>query len=567
MITFEFESDKKGFFPYIGHGDNLGHAEFILFESGGKYKGSFITSVDGWQYFEIGDKRNTSENVEKYGGLSYYFRIISSHICNKNDYDIIENEQSLMRKFLNSESEIDVLEMKFPENGIYQMKVTSKEVEKDKFSFVFGCDSGRVAAGNDDEDYYSDLMDPLIYSELESNLRNLFVTGKIQSDLNSSGVDEYTVSLKRQPSDKELEPNNLFNYSNVITSGSISGKLSEISQIVLGEEENDKDWFKFDLLKGQLIDLSITAGNDRDFSAEIWAGSYSVTGTSIIPLRYSALNGLETHRINMMMPLTGSAFLMLDGVDVPYDIKVTQEDDIPVLMTFDDKVLKTIDSPDCGWVFYKWNMPENGDFFEIYLAGETSKAGMHIFSSDFLPFAFIEPALLNRFFIHRNKETESLYLGFYFNECEQLSGQTIDLKITGQKENIIEWNKGLNAASVKFSGNGSYQGFIDTDNNIVENFFDIDVEADGTLYLSTSLGTSAGAFYIDTVLTLYKSGQPVDSNDDMIEYINYNKYSYLRHDVKRGEKYRVKVSPFMTESSDIPSMNITSHYILDIIIK
>ena len=81
LISFEIESDEKNFQPYIGHTDNLSHAQFAIFNPPGKFRTDFITSVDGWQYFEIGDIRNTAEEGERVGGFSYYFRMISQHIC------------------------------------------------------------------------------------------------------------------------------------------------------------------------------------------------------------------------------------------------------------------------------------------------------------------------------------------------------------------------------------------------------------------------------------------------------------------------------------------------------
>jgi len=65
----------------------------------------------------------------------------------------------------------------------------------------------------------------------------------------------------------------------------------------------------------------------------------------------------------------------------------------------------------------------------------------------------------------------------------------------------------------------------------------------------------------------YKGPHFVIENDEMIEFLKFNRYSRLTWDVKKGEKYTVKVRPYMTESSNVEAMNITGNYILDIRIK
>lgn len=567
LISFEIESDENNFQPYIGHTDNLSHAQFVIFNPPGKFRADFITSVDGWQYFEIGDIRNTAEEGERVGGFSYYFRMISQHICSFDDNEKISSDEKIERSFPNGRSGVDILEMDIEENGIYQLKVETEEMFSDKFTFVLNCDAGRVVAGNDDEDYYSNLMDPLIYSAFEKNLKNLIVTARMLVDLSSSGSENFTLSLVRQPENAELEPNNLYSSANIVTSDRMEGELSKEKRLILGELVEDQDWFRFDLLRGNVLDLSIKAGNGGKFVSEIWAGSYSDTGTTIIPLRFNMLSGDETHRVNMLMPFSGNAYLILEGTDVPYSIDVSVQDSVESILTFEGRVLETVDTPDCGWRFFEWTMPNMYDFFEISLESSEGKAGMHIFDSRYRPHIFLEPNETNRFFVHRYENTGRLFFGMYFDECEQESDNTMELKILKRKENFFEWDDSGRIFSIKYAGNGSYQGFFNTDELFVENLFDIEIEEDGTLFLQTGPSRDTTAFDIDTVITLFKGYEKVDENDDAISFINYNKYSYLRHSVKKGEHYTVQVMPFMTESSHVPSMNIIGNYILDIIIK
>jgi hypothetical protein len=75
------------------------------------------------------------------------------------------------------------------------------------------------------------------------------------------------------------------------------------------------------------------------------------------------------------------------------------------------------------------------------------------------------------------------------------------------------------------------------------------------------------SYNIDTVIYLFKGDYLVDENDEMIDFMKFNRYSRLTWDVKKGEKYTVKVRPYMTESSNIEAMNVIGNYILDIRIK
>ena len=226
LITFEFESREEKFEPYIGHTDHLGNYSYAIFEPLGKHRSTFVTTADGWQYFEIGDKRNRGDG-KKFGGFKYYFRVISKHICDADDYEKIESNSLVTRTFSQNGRHIDILEIKLEKNDLYQFDIDSKNMLSDKFSFIMNCGSREIVAGNDDEDYYSNKLDPLIYTRLEKNLRYLFVTGRIVLDLSEKQVEKFTVSVKQQQKSKELEPNDTYNYANIIDSPIVSGYLDK----------------------------------------------------------------------------------------------------------------------------------------------------------------------------------------------------------------------------------------------------------------------------------------------------------------------------------------------------
>ena len=564
LITFEFESREKNFEPYIGHTDSLGNYAFATFGLPGKHQVTFITTAGGWQYFEIGDKRNTGEE-KKVGGFKYYFRVLSSHICDAENYEKIELNSTVKRVFSQKGNHIDILEPVFEESAVYQINIDTKNMLSDKFSFVMNCGSREIVAGNDDEDYYSNKIDPLIYSRLEGNLRHLLVTGRMLLDLDETEDEVFDISFIRQPESSELEPNNTFDYANITDSAAVSGYLDKENKNIAGVESDDEDWFRFKVEKGDILSVKITPENPNPFIAEIWASSYNITGSGLIALRASMLSGIETHNINMISPFNGEIYLDLLGSDVPYTLEITRDNTVE---TFDspEGVLET-ELPDCGWKFFRWHTDEEKNLAEITVSVPENLAGLYIFDRDLLPFAMPDPAETVRFFSRKYEKTETLVFGLYINECEQNSGEKVILSIKESVSEPEKWSHGTDKTPVKIRTGAAYFGYFDTDSGFYENFFEFTAEKDGTIYISTSPDRESTAFDIDTVMTLMHDGVETCSSDDMIPSLPFNKYSFITHKVKAGETYTIKITPFMSESSNISAMNIKGYYILDLYLK
>lgn len=564
LITLEFESREEKFEPYVGHTDNLGNYSYAIFEPLGKHRSTFVTTADGWQYFEIGDKRNTGDG-KKFGGFKYYFRVVSKHICDADDYEKIELNSDVARTFSQNGVHVDILDIKLEKNDLYQFDIESKNMLSDKFSFIMNCGSREIAAGNDDEDYYGNKLDPLIYTRLEKNLRYLFVTGGIVLDLSEKQVEKFTVSMKRQPKSKELEPNDTYNYANVTDSPIVSGYLDKEKKNIVGETGDDEDWFRFDVEKGDILSIRIEPENPQPFIAEMWASSYGVTGSGLIALRASMLSGNEDHVMNMFSPFNGQIYLDLIGSDIPYKLEIKRDNTLKSLNSGEGDL--EIELPDCGWKFYKWNFSEDSDFAEITLSVPGNFAGLYIFDKDYMPYANPEFLESTKFFIRKYEKTESLVLGLYIGECEQNSGQKLNLSVTETVNPPEKWNHGTDKNPVKISAGKGYQGYFDTDSDFYENFFEFTADRDGTAYILTFPDRASTAFDIDTVVTLLQNGEIADSSDDMMQTIHFNKYSFVSHEVRKGETYTVKVTPFMSESSNISAMNIKGSYILDLYLK
>lgn len=564
LITFEFESREKNFEPYIGHTDNLGNYSFAIFKVPGKRQATFITTADGWQYFEIGDKRNTGDG-KKTGGFKYWFRVVSSHICDTDTYEKIESNSTVKRIFSKSGRHIDILEPVFEKSALYQINVSTKNMLSDKFSFVMNCGSREIVAGNDDEDYYSNKIDPLIYSRLEGNLRHLLVTGRMLLDLDETEDEAFDISFTQQPESAELEPNDTFNYANITDSADISGNLDTEKKNILGEESDDEDWFRFKVEKGDILSVKITPENPNPFIAEIWGSSYNITGSGLIALRASMLSGTETHNINMLSPFNGEIYLDLLGSGVPYTLEITKDN---TMETFDSSegVLET-ELPDCGWKFFRWHADKEKNLAEITLSVPGNLAGLYIFDRDLMPFAMPDPAETLRFFSRKYEKTEDLIFGLYINECEQNSGEKLTLSIEESVSEPEKWSHGTDKNPVKIKTGAAYFGYFDTDSDFYENTFEFTAERDGTVYIYTSPDRESTSFDIDTVMTLLHKGVETAASDDMMESIHFNKYSFIAHKVKAGETYTVKITPFMSESSNISAMNLKGYYILDLYLK
>ncbi|MBO4441427.1 hypothetical protein J5834_04840 [bacterium] len=564
-IFFEFETTDAGFQPYIAHTDGLGNYTFATMDGGGRYVVEFIASTGGWQYFEFGDRRNTRDDAEPVGGFYYYFRVLTKHICDEYDYPLLKNGETANLEFRGADEPVRILELGFSEPGYYQTDLDSPELSSDKFAFILDCESGEVAGGSDDEDFYSSKLDPLIYASLYPVSRNLLAIGKVLNDFSDSSSEIFSVSFKKQPENEELEPNDIYGYANIVSSESLSGSLADDKKGAAGGVVDDEDWFRFILERGDLISVSVTPDSGEPFIAEMWAASYPLTSGGAVPLRANQLSGRETNVINMVMPFSGSLYFDLVGRGIGYSLDIKRGGEIPSL-EFDGSgnAVIEVEPADCGWRFFKCRFPEASERYEISLSSpQDDMVGMHVFDSSLLPFAYLGPAGFIRFFAGRSDRTNSLVLGLYLNECEKNSGHKLDLAVRLSKSEIRDWTQDTDTTPVKAGQGGSFRGFFDTNRGFYENFFEIEIENDGFLYAETSRDPQ-NAFDINTVMTLFQDDAVVAESDDMIETIGFNKYSYLSKRVKKGEKYLLKVTPFMSESSNISAMNIAGSYILDI---
>ncbi|HDT11390.1 MAG TPA: hypothetical protein ENN58_01485, partial [bacterium] len=299
VIVFEFEGEDEEFLPYVGYVDNSGHGKFALFKMPGRYIAEFATAVTGWHYFEIGDRRNVFEDGEKFGGFRYYFRVSSYHICHDGPTGVLRTGEIFAGRFYDSYGNIETVTLETEDHGYQQLNLVSDQPEaSDKFMFIYDCDARQTIIGNDDEDYYSRMYDPLIYGNLEKDADYVLISGRIVADLTIANDDFFEISFVSQEDDRELEPNNLYSYANRTGFGPVYGELSSEPVKITGVKGDDVDIFKYSFQKGELVNFEIKTENDKEFMAQFWVGSYSETGSMVIPLRFSRLSGEKSHYVN-----------------------------------------------------------------------------------------------------------------------------------------------------------------------------------------------------------------------------------------------------------------------------
>ena len=565
IYTVEFETDNSDFEPFISVTSTLDNIKHAIFNSGEKDKFEFFFPFDTKGYVVVGDYRNLEEGVDPFGSdnYKYWVRVTSRHICDEEIESKLTESNKLSYNFDDMKGTIKTSKIQ-ELDGYYGIKVNSENPKKDKKLILFDCIIREVHAGNDDIDIDSEDLDPYIYEKFSEYRDLAVVIDKWLVNFTFENSDIFTVDMIKQEDGKEFEPNNTFQYATHILGDSITGYLEKEDMNIQGMLQPDLDYFQKKFPGGYVVNLDTEFVSDGSFTSRLWGYSFGTTGYSIIPLKANAISGKagERHIINTYMPFTGTLYYELQGRDTSYSFDISTS---PVEETLPASGSVEVLTDKCQTHFFNYEFPQDAEKVKISakIDGEEIDPGIYIFGSNSLPFIYLEPEENNYFYMLDRVLSGSIVIGLFSNECSPDDEKTITVT-TEEIPLTIEETDFVKYTQVAVEEGKSYLGYFETDIELIKNTFIYKAEQDGTLYLSTSEYPDNESHPVDTVLSVFREDYLIDSNDDMIEMLQYNPYSFVRINVTEGKEYRIEVMPFMSESSHTPSMNIKANYILDI---
>lgn len=569
IYTLEFETAAGSFMPYAEITDEYGLSKFAFYKPGSKNIMEIFNPNGGGLYIAVGDAMNIHpENNKLYGGpdYRYYLRVTSRELCSEEIKETLFADNELSTDMLSPKGAIKYFRL--PQlDGYYSIQVDSANKDKNKKMIIVDCFVKGVVTGNDDLDALSELYDPYIYKKFGGIHDFVTVVDDWLVDFNQSYTDGFTVKLTAQEHGKELEPNNSFEFANYIEGTSAEGFLDSEEKIIEGETQADKDFFRLDEVGGKVMNFMVQILDDGEVTAETHGYAYNVVGTSIIPLKKNTVGQAkgETLHFNALMPFTGTAYFTLQGAGINY--KIDYSSSYPFEDIYDSGE-KEYFSDKCQTVFINYHLPEINTPFtgkvRLSVRSDTSKAGLYIYRDNNRPFIYLDPVEKNYFYLLKYFSMGKPVLGAFLETCDPKNKNSIIIGIDEMPLALesVDFDKGGNHEIIPGT---TYLGYFNSKKHFLENNFYFIPEKDGTIFISTAPYPDNGSPNIDTVLTVSDElGNELEKNDDMIESLSFNKYSFLRLDVVKGLKYMVKIKPFMDEDSNVDAMNIVGNYILDI---
>ncbi len=565
VVYFEFQTKKSDFVPYLFFQQKYGSLKFVVFQSGTKKIVKVFVQNDGAVWFSVGDYRNFNKKEPPFfGGKSfqYWFKFKTGDICLSKLQDLSVSKELKDNLFDDKGS---FKAYNFPEiRGIYAVSLKSDR-KNDKKMMIYDCKAHYLCCGSDDIDKLSGNTDSRIYRNFtgKKNLK-LIVDDWTTNFRDDTKTNEFTLKIEKQKKSEELEPNNTFEYANFLQTDEMSGNLAKKPFVIDGELQGDKDFFRVDIDKDTVVDFDITTFFKRNLLVESFAYAYNVTGMTIIPLKINSIDTEtdEQYAVNLYMPFRGTLYFMLQGINLPYKFKFKKY-----------KLKENVFSGEnifqlerCKTKFVKFQYPFDVDKLKISVSDVNKKtdAGIYVYADE-KPYILLDPVEKNTFYLLKNSISKNMVFGVFLNECEQNEDARVNLKIKKVDFNLIDLKIKSSDAKTVEAGN-SYLGYFSSKLKLVKNRFEIVPKKDGILLVTTNPLTSEE--YLDTVLFLYdENNELLTKNDDMLNVLNSNRFSFLRFNVKKGKKYIIEATPFMDESSDIEAMNMEINYILDINIE
>ncbi len=544
MYNLTFESREKNFNPKIVFEDASLKLRGVTFQGNHKNNIKVIAPFSSYIYFTVEDLDDSAEikNFER----EYWFRIDKENPCDEKSYTL--NSENELRLKLDHEkggmTSVDISS----ENGNYGIYIDSMDEDiTDKLAILIRCATEEIVAGNDDRKPLAGEKDPYLFMNLSGgNEYKLFVYS-LYSDTSKITEENFKVYMEKQQPDSELEPNDLIEMSNIPESFPFKGHL----------ESRDTDYIEIPSEKGSVTNISLESDAEGSVTFEII--HYTSENGAISTLELRNLTAEITKEnpltLNAFIPFYGRTFLKMSSTDtLNYELNVKTSQ---ISEELEGENPHTFETQSCESVYFRTVFGSESGIMRIETVPNVNSS---IYVYDDKGNFLISDLYTSHSYLYNYKwfSTDTCIVEIQPEKCTGSLIFKADVFLNEvSKPEIVSFEKSIEAEVP-----GSYKGYIDTANSIIENILSFTAKNDGRLTIMT-MGCETESNIQDTMLSLTENGIKIASNDDMNRYLPI-RYSLIRATIKKDNEYIVTVSPFMDESSDPESMNISGCYIVDL---
>ncbi|HOW52542.1 MAG TPA: hypothetical protein PLV42_10925 [bacterium] len=584
IYRVEFETLDPSFKARVSATDDYGAVKQMVFSHDTEKAGEFFEVFEGTLFFSVGDALADGAMAplipSEWRDGRYWLRVTKRWACDQPPVGTLAVGVPLTVDMGPPSGGPQLLKLETAQ-GHYGIAVAPTTAEKRSFVFdkkmvLFDCLTGSVVAGSDDLDHESGLNDPYLYEYLGGARDDRLVVERWVDDLSWTHSDMVTVTLTRHDPAQEREPNDRFMYANVFDPAGTTGTLDAAQKMIEGVMQSDRDVFKREVIRDAVVRFAVAFEKTGSVAVELWSSSVDAGGYTMVPLMTTTLTGAagDTRPLTVFLPFTGILYMSLQGTDVPYSFSQTADEE-PVALgslgTHEER------STACETLFFTWDFPAGPAWalpsavnaVRISARSDTAGVSLQVFDERHLPmlvFGETGPVEEQSFYLTRLSDQDSLILGVTPEKCDGTVGALVTMSVEEAPFIIEEPDFTKSETVIDAIPGTTYIGWFDTDILLVENRWRFTPERDGTLFLMTTPMNERNKTGVDTVIRLYEegNGEPIAMNDDMIESLPFQNYSFVRATLNKGVAYTISVKPFMDDSSNIPAMNIHANFGLDI---
>lgn len=563
IYRVEFETRDPDLRPEVHISDNYGDLRHVRFASAAAGAVEFFEPFEGTLYFMVTDATEEQAPLKKWRDGRYWLRVTKRWACDYPTDGTVADGGELTLDMAAPQGLPRIVRLETTQ-GYYALSLASADTNFDKKMILFDCLTGTVVAGSDDLDHDSGLNDPYLYEYLGGARDDRLIVEGWTDDLGWHRNDAATLSLRLHDTAGELEPNDRFMYANAFDPAGTAGMLDAEEHPIEGILQADRDVFRRPVTRGGVARFPMTFDDDGIVDIEIWSSSAEAGGYTMVALRRLAMavSAGTTREVSFYQPFTGTLYLSVQGSGVGYTLRESPEEapgDLPSLG------MTEMPLNDCVPRYLNWEFPPFTNAVRIGVSSAAGPVALQVFNSDLLPMLYLtDQGGDNTFYLTRFSDEPSLLLGLIPEQCDGENEITIAIEEAPFVTDEPDFTQP--GTTVAAAPGNTYIGWFDTDVPVIENRWSFTADRTGTLYLMTAPVVERGGAGVDTVIRLYEEGNetPIAMNDDMIESLPFQNYSFIRAPVVFGVNYAISVKPFMDASSNIAAMNIHTNFALDI---